>query len=115
MFNRLFTLANMPIQRFGSMLISKGQFEAYLALLREAHRDDNLDRVMCRDLISVDYRGYVYDCDFNQMLDLPLACGRRAPASSSELLDEDSPAIRSASPATATAAPPDRARAAAAR
>jgi radical SAM/Cys-rich protein len=71
-FNRLYTLANMPIQRFGSMLISKGQFDEYLALLQHAHLDANLDGVMCRSLVSVDYRGYLYDCDFNQMLDLPL-------------------------------------------
>jgi radical SAM/Cys-rich protein len=72
-FNRLFTLANMPIQRFGSTLISKGQFNEYMALLHGAHRDENLEAVMCRTLISVDWQGYVYDCDFNQMLDLPLA------------------------------------------
>ncbi|MBI1942972.1 MAG: arsenosugar biosynthesis radical SAM protein ArsS [Betaproteobacteria bacterium] len=72
LFNRLFTLANMPIQRFGSMLISKGQFNSYMALLHGAHRDENLEGVMCRTLLSVDWQGYVYDCDFNQMLDLPL-------------------------------------------
>jgi radical SAM/Cys-rich protein len=71
-FNKLYTLANMPIQRFGSMLISKGEFARYLDLLQHAHLDANLDNVMCRDLISVDYRGYLYDCDFNQMLDMPL-------------------------------------------
>jgi radical SAM/Cys-rich protein len=71
-FNRLYTLANMPIQRFGSTLISKGEFARYLDLLRQAHADANLGNVMCRDLISVDWRGYLYDCDFNQMLDLPL-------------------------------------------
>src|SRR5437588_10954407 len=71
-FNRLFTLANMPIQRFGATLISKGEFDRYMSLLRQAHRDDNLDGVMCRSLVSVDWRGYLYDCDFNQMLDLPL-------------------------------------------
>jgi radical SAM/Cys-rich protein len=71
-FNRLFTMANMPIQRFGSTLISKGEFSNYLDLLRHAHLDQNLDGVMCRGLISIDWRGYVYDCDFNQMLDLPL-------------------------------------------
>jgi radical SAM/Cys-rich protein len=71
-FNRLYVLANMPIQRFGSMLVSKGEFDGYLQLLQEAHLDANLDTVMCRNLISVDWRGYVYDCDFNQMLDLPL-------------------------------------------
>jgi radical SAM/Cys-rich protein len=71
-FNRLYALANMPIQRFGSTLISKGQFNEYMALLHGAHRDENLGAVMCRSLISVDWEGYVYDCDFNQMLDLPL-------------------------------------------
>jgi radical SAM/Cys-rich protein len=71
-FNRLYTLANMPIQRFGSTLISKGQFARYLDLLQHAHSDANLGQVMCRDLVSVDYRGYLYDCDFNQMLDMPL-------------------------------------------
>ncbi len=76
-FNRLFTLANMPIQRFGAILMSKGEFDDYLDMLTHAHRDENLDGVMCRNLISVDYRGYVYDCDFNQMLDLPLARGGR--------------------------------------
>ncbi len=71
-FNSLYTLANMPIQRFGSTLISKGEFDTYLALLQHAHQDANLDGVMCRSLVSVDWRGYVYDCDFNQMLDLPM-------------------------------------------
>jgi radical SAM/Cys-rich protein len=71
-FNSLLTLANMPIQRFGSTLISKGQFNDYMRTLRAAHRDENLDAVMCRDLVSVDWQGYVYDCDFNQMLGLPL-------------------------------------------
>ncbi len=77
-FNQLFTLANMPIQRFGSTLISHGTFDKYLALLQHAHQDANLVGVMCRNLISVDWRGYVYDCDFNQMLDLPMTrAGKR--------------------------------------
>lgn len=71
-FSSLFTLANMPIQRFGSTLISKGQFAEYMTLLRRSHRDENLASVMCRSLVSVDWQGYVYDCDFNQMLGLPL-------------------------------------------
>ena len=71
-FNELFTLANMPIQRFGSMLISKGQFNTYMSTLRAAHREDNLQQVMCRSLISLDWQGYVYDCDFNQQLGLAL-------------------------------------------
>jgi radical SAM/Cys-rich protein len=70
-FNRLFTLANMPIQRFGSTLLSKGNFQDYLRLLHEAFEPSNLASVMCRSLVSIDWRGHVYDCDFNQMLDLP--------------------------------------------
>lgn len=72
-FNRLLTLTNMPIRRFGSWLQSTRQFDRYLALLKDSHQDANLDAVMCRDLLSVDWQGFVYDCDFNQMLDLPLA------------------------------------------
>src|SRR5450631_892615 len=71
-FNRLYTIANMPIQRFGSTLVSKGQFGEYMTLLRASHSDANLDAVMCRSLVSIDWRGYLYDCDFNQMLGLPL-------------------------------------------
>ena len=71
-FNRLFALANMPIQRFGSWLVSNGRFESYMETLAANHRDANLARVMCRTLVSVDHRGYLYDCDFNQMLQLPL-------------------------------------------
>jgi radical SAM/Cys-rich protein len=88
-FNRLFTLANMPIQRFGSLLVSKRQFDGYLDLLQQAHLDANLDGVMCRSMISVDYRGYVYDCDFNQMLDLPLARNGAARVHLSDLLAEN--------------------------
>lgn len=71
-FNRLYTLANMPIARFGSTLVSKGQFNAYMTLLRDSYSESNLDAVMCRTLLSVDWQGRVYDCDFNQMLELPL-------------------------------------------
>jgi radical SAM/Cys-rich protein len=71
-FNQLYVLANMPIQRFGSTLISKGQFEHYMSVLKNAYQPQNLESVMCRSLLSVDWRGYAYDCDFNQMLGLPL-------------------------------------------
>lgn len=71
-FNRLLTITNMPIKRFGSLLQSTGQFQAYMSLLKNAYRPENLEAVMCRDLISVDWRGRVYDCDFNQMIDLPI-------------------------------------------
>lgn len=72
-FNQLFALANMPIKRFGSTLVSKGQFAGYMKMLRDAHHADNLAAVMCRNLVSVDWQGYLYDCDFNQQLDLPIA------------------------------------------
>ena len=71
-FSELYVLTNMPIQRFGSTLISKGNFAHYMDLLKNAYQPANLDNVMCRSLLSVDYQGYVYDCDFNQMLGLPL-------------------------------------------
>ena len=76
-FNQLFTLTNMPIKRFGSMLLSKGQFHDYLQLLKNAYQPANLKAVMCRHLISVDYQGYLYDCDFNQMLGLPLEASKQ--------------------------------------
>ena len=89
-FNSLFALANMPIQRFGSMLISKGQFNGYIRLLKDNHRDANLARVMCRALISVDWLGRLYDCDFNQQLDLPMGGGAEAgPRHLRDLLQAD--------------------------
>ncbi len=71
-FNHLFTITNMPIQRFGSTLISRGEFASYMQLLKEAYREENLQDVMCLSLISIDWQGFVYDCDFNQMLNLPM-------------------------------------------
>jgi radical SAM/Cys-rich protein len=88
-FTRLFTLANMPIQRFGSTLVSKGQFNDYMRLLHESHRDENLDGVMCRTLLSVDWQGNVYDCDFNQMLDLPLKTKQQERPKLAELIGRD--------------------------
>ncbi len=71
-FNQLFTISNVPVKRFGSMLISNNEFIPYMDLLQSVHQDENLDNVMCRYQLSIDWQGYVYDCDFNQMLDLPL-------------------------------------------
>ena len=71
-FNHLLTITNQPIARFGSTLVSKGTFSAYMQLLRDSYRPENLGAVMCRSLVSVDWQGYLYDCDFNQMLDLPM-------------------------------------------
>jgi radical SAM/Cys-rich protein len=70
-FNDLFALANMPISRYGARLLAKNQYTDYMQLLRNAFSAPNLETVMCRNLLSVDYQGFIYDCDFNQMLDLP--------------------------------------------
>ena len=88
-FNRLFTLANMPIARFGSTLISKGQFNSYMTLLQSSYREENLEQVMCRTLLSVDWQGYVYDCDFNQMLELPARFDRRPRTRLADLVGKD--------------------------
>ena len=85
-FNNLLTLANMPINRFGGMLLAKNAFGEYMATLRGAHRDENLRSVMCRSMLSVDWQGYVYDCDFNQMLSMPMSgCG--APVHLTDLME----------------------------
>jgi radical SAM/Cys-rich protein len=88
-FNHLLVLANMPIQRFGSTLVSHGGFDDYMRLLQASHRRENLDAVMCRSLISVDWRGYVYDCDFNQMLGLDIGFGARRKCRLEQLRDVD--------------------------
>ncbi|MCC7081109.1 MAG: arsenosugar biosynthesis radical SAM protein ArsS [Burkholderiales bacterium] len=88
-FTRLLTLANMPIQRFGSTLVSKRQFDPYMRLLRASFRAQNLETVMCRSLISVDWQGFVYDCDFNQMLAVPLAYGPKPRVRLADLIGTD--------------------------
>jgi radical SAM/Cys-rich protein len=88
-FNHLYTITNMPIARFGSTLISKGQFHDYMHLLRAAYRPENHETVMCRSLISVDWQGYVHDCDFNQMLNMPLGAGGQRRTHLVDLLTKD--------------------------
>jgi radical SAM/Cys-rich protein len=88
-FDHLYTLANMPIARFGSTLISQGKFATYMALLRNAHNPANLEGVMCRTLVSVDWQGFLYDCDFNQMLGIPLRTAGKPRRHLRDLLDRD--------------------------
>ncbi|MFM7272237.1 MAG: arsenosugar biosynthesis radical SAM (seleno)protein ArsS [Gammaproteobacteria bacterium] len=83
-FDRLLTLANLPIARFGAVLLAQGQFHDYLALLKASHSEQNLPSVMCRNLLSVDWQGFLYDCDFNQMLDLPLGSAGQGPLLASD-------------------------------
>lgn len=75
-FNRLLTLTNMPIARFRHALERDGRLAQYERLLRDAYDPANLAQVMCRTLLSVDWQGYVHDCDFNQMLGLPAGGAR---------------------------------------
>lgn len=88
-FNQLYVLANMPIQRFGSMLISKGQFTQYMNLLKRNFASANLNGLMCKDLVSVDWQGYLHDCDFNQMLAMPMRLGKAARPHLRDLLGSD--------------------------
>jgi radical SAM/Cys-rich protein len=87
-FNQLYTLCNMPIKRFGSTLISKNKLSDYMTLLKNAYREENLENIMCRNLISIDWQGHVYDCDFNQMLGLNMADSENK-VHISEIIDTD--------------------------
>jgi radical SAM/Cys-rich protein len=87
-FNEIFTITNMPIARFGSTLISKGQFDDYMNLLKESYSANNLKSVMCRNQISVDWQGFLYDCDFNQMLKLNTLNGKGIKLKITDLLTQ---------------------------
>jgi radical SAM/Cys-rich protein len=84
-FHHLLVLTNMPIQRFAASLRASGDYGPYLDRLRQHHDDANLSLVMCRSLISVDWRGQLHDCDFNQQLGLGLEPARHL----ADLLDRD--------------------------
>ncbi len=88
-FNELLTITNMPISRFGATLMAHGEFEDYMSLLRDNYAAENLRNVMCRSLLSIDWQGYVYDCDFNQMLGIPLGARGESRTHLSALLDAD--------------------------
>jgi radical SAM/Cys-rich protein len=89
-FNSLYTICNMPIKRFGSTLVSQGKLDDYLSLLKNAYREDNLENVMCKNMVSVDWEGFLYDCDFNQMLDLNITASNGNKKHLSDLLTETS-------------------------
>jgi radical SAM/Cys-rich protein len=84
-FNKLYAIVNMPIKRFGSMLISQGRFDSYLRLLKDSFRAGNLDNLMCLNTLSIDWQGFVYDCDFNQMLAMPVGAVTKPKVHISEL------------------------------
>jgi len=72
-FNNLFAITNLPISRFLDYLLESGNYESYMTELVDAYNPDTIDGLMCRNTISVSWDGYIYDCDFNQMLDLKVA------------------------------------------
>lgn len=74
LFNHLFTITNMPINRYLDYLLNSGNYETYMQKLVDAFNPAAADNVMCRNTVSVGWDGYIYDCDFNQMLDLKVAC-----------------------------------------
>lgn len=74
-FNHLYCLTNMPITRYATHLKLRGEYDRYFELLEASFNGTTLDQVMCRNLISIGWEGSVYDCDFNQMLDLPIRAG----------------------------------------
>lgn len=76
-FNQLYTITNMPISRFLDYLRRSGNYERYMSKLVASFNPATMDGLMCRTLVSVGWDGALYDCDFNQMLDIPLAAGTR--------------------------------------
>jgi radical SAM/Cys-rich protein len=77
-FNSLYTITNMPINRFLDFLLRSGNYERYMDKLVQAYNRDAAAGVMCRYMLSVGWDGMLYDCDFNQMLELPVGYGRPA-------------------------------------
>ena len=69
-FNQLYTITNMPIHRFSEYLERRGEFEEYMQTLQDSFNPDTVGGLMCRYQVSVDWLGNIYDCDFNQMLDM---------------------------------------------
>ena len=90
-FDQLFTITNMPIKRYGAMLLAKGEYEAYMQLLKDSYSVENLETLMCRRLLSVDWQGYLYDCDFNQMLELPINSANHITNDHQNVISSDRP------------------------
>lgn len=76
-FNNLFAITNLPISRFLDYLLQSGNYEKYMEKLVNAYNPVAAANVMCRSTISISWDGYLYDCDFNQMLDLKVDCGSK--------------------------------------
>jgi radical SAM/Cys-rich protein len=92
-FNGLYTITNMPINRFALHLRKSGQFEAYMDKLLAAFNPQAAAGVMCRSLVSVSYDGTLHDCDFNQMLEMPVVSAGRSGAAAPTIFDFDFAAL----------------------
>ncbi|OUS10321.1 radical SAM protein [Gammaproteobacteria bacterium 54_18_T64] len=90
-FDQLFTITNMPIKRYGAMLLAKGEYCAYMQLLKDNYSVENLPTLMCRRLLSVDWQGHLYDCDFNQMLELAINRGNSKAKGRQSVIARDRP------------------------
>ncbi len=76
-FNNLFAITNLPISRFLDYLLQSGNYEKYMEKLVAAYNPVAASKVMCRNTISISWDGWLYDCDFNQMLDLKVSCSAK--------------------------------------
>ena len=113
-FNKLYTITNLPIARFASYLKNNNKLADYMALLNDAFNPATVNGLMCRNTINVSWHGEVFDCDFNQMLKMQWRDGERA-LSLWDIDPAPSSIARSKPASIALAAPPAPARAAAAR
>jgi radical SAM/Cys-rich protein len=95
-FHRLLTITNMPIKRFADQLERSGAAAAYMSLLVNHFNASTVDGLMCRSLVSVGWDGALYDCDFNQMLEMPLGAGPRTISDTASFASLDGGAIATA-------------------
>lgn len=98
-FNRLYTIANMPIKRFEHALRRDGRYGEYMAKLAAAHNPANTASVMCRSMVSVGWQGGVYDCDFNQMLQMPVEPSEFGPGDNEQAVERGSRKLWTFTPA----------------
>ncbi len=84
-FNNLYTITNMPINRYAESLIRENKLDSYYKLLKENFNKNNLENLMCKKTISVNWQGQIYDCDFNQQINLK---GNKGPKTLSDLVNK---------------------------
>ncbi len=93
-FNQLFAITNMPVSRFLEYLISTDNLESYMETLVNAFNPNTLENLMCRDTLSVGWDGYLYDCDFNQMLELKIDSDKKTHISEIDEIELENRTVR---------------------